>query len=258
MSDSTLADHAIKRHPKFYSDDTMVVIRVEDTLFRVHKHLLLKSETFSDMFKVPKVTNNKPEEGSSPDHPIDLISVSVSDFEALLTVLYAGYHPTHPGQLTPNFEPFLLTAAFRLVQMWNFSDLRTYLLPLVEGALDDVDRIVFAREFDIQNWLAPAHKNLCERPKPITTEEARKLGIDSLLFISRMRELFRPPGSADTFHCQSCAGVSYIGATRTCTVCNQSAYPSYCRVTHAHTASTTKALTTKVDQWIANSCVWKE
>lgn len=63
--------------------------KIEDTLFNVHKYQLVKSETFSDMFNLPKEESDEPEEGSSPEHPIVMRGVSASDFEALLTVLYA-------------------------------------------------------------------------------------------------------------------------------------------------------------------------
>ncbi|KAH7338076.1 hypothetical protein B0J17DRAFT_660678 [Rhizoctonia solani] len=251
---------ATKRHCKFYLEDAqLVVLQVEDTLFRVHKRLLLKSETFSDMFKVPKGTDDEKEEGTS-DHPIVLKGVAASDFEALLATLYASYHPTHPGQIAPGLENSVLLAAFRLVHMWNFSDLRVYLLPVVEGALGDIDRILFAREFDVQSWLAPAHKNLCQRPEPLTIEEAKKLGFDSLLLISRMREMFRPPGvaSASTMICcQSCAGVNGSGSTMVCTTCNQSSQ-CYSRVTTKHSASTTTALNAKINQWVVDGCVLKD
>ncbi|CAE6451034.1 unnamed protein product, partial [Rhizoctonia solani] len=75
----------VKRHAEFCFDNTLV----EDTLFNIHKYQLLKSETFSDMFKVPKVKDGEPEEGSSLDHPIVMESVKASDFGALLRVLYA-------------------------------------------------------------------------------------------------------------------------------------------------------------------------
>jgi hypothetical protein len=65
--------------------------KVEDTLFNVHKYQLLKSETFSDMFKVPRGADGNPEEGASSEHPIVMQGVTASDFEALLTVLYARW-----------------------------------------------------------------------------------------------------------------------------------------------------------------------
>ncbi|KAH7338077.1 hypothetical protein B0J17DRAFT_717739 [Rhizoctonia solani] len=254
---STSKTLATKRHSKFYFDNTLIVIQVEDTLFNVHKYQLLKSETFSDMFTMPKEASKEPEEGSSPERPILLEGVTASDFEALLTVLYASHFSSH--QPTP--EASLIIPAFRLANMWNFSDLRSYLLPLAETNLSDIDKIVFAREFDIQNWLAPAHQHLCERPESLTTDEARKLGVDSLLLIFRMREQFRPSRPADapaTYFCTSCTSVSYTSSTYTCAACGARTGPCYQHLASAHSNTTTAALTTKINRWVANGCVLKE
>ncbi|ELU35843.1 BTB domain-containing protein [Rhizoctonia solani AG-1 IA] len=86
---------AVKRHSEFFFDNTLVAIQVEDTLFNVHKYQLLKSETFSDMFKAPKAEDGEPEEGSSPECPIIMDGVNASDFVALLKVLYASQSPKH-------------------------------------------------------------------------------------------------------------------------------------------------------------------
>ncbi|CAE6469466.1 unnamed protein product [Rhizoctonia solani] len=94
------------------------------------------------MFKLPKGRADEPEEGSSPDHPIIMEGVTASDFVALLKVLYARNQPV--------LEASLIIPAFRLVNMWNFSELCTYLLPLAGKNLDDIDKIMFAREFRIK------------------------------------------------------------------------------------------------------------
>ncbi|CAE6424807.1 unnamed protein product [Rhizoctonia solani] len=133
-------------HPNFFFDNVLVAIQIENTLFNVHKYQLAKWEVFSDMFKMPKPEGHKSEEGSSPERPIVIEGVAASDFAALLTVLYASYFSTN--QPTP--EAALVIPAFRLANMFDFSDLRAYLLPLAEKNLDDVDKIIFAREFDIK------------------------------------------------------------------------------------------------------------
>ncbi|CAE6470353.1 unnamed protein product [Rhizoctonia solani] len=150
---SSSASRTIKQHPKFFFDNILVAIQIEDTLFNVHKYQLAKSEVFSDMFQMPKPEGDQPEEGSSPEHPIIIEGVAASDFAALLTVLYASQFSSN--QPTPDAP--LIIPAFRLANMFDFSELRAYLLPLAEEKLGDVDKIVFAREFDIKEWLAPAH-----------------------------------------------------------------------------------------------------
>ncbi|CAE6450665.1 unnamed protein product [Rhizoctonia solani] len=245
---------ATRRHSKFYLEDALIVIQVENTLFRVHKHQLLKSETFSDMFKVASVKNNEPEEGSSPDHPIIMDGVAASDFEALLTVLYASYHSTRPDQPAPEFGNHSIIAAFRLVHMWDFSDLRDYLLPLVERALDDVERIVFAREHGIQSWVVPALVKLCQRFEPLTTEEARKLGLDTVLIISHMREMFRSirpsghHGDPESLYCRDCAGFDRQSseATYKCYACNRQSIGARYYHVSGRDGATTEALTAKI------------
>lgn len=90
------------------------------------------------------------------------------------------------NQLVP--EATLIIPAFRLANKWNFSELRAYLIPYAEKVLNDVDKIAFAREFDIKDWLAPALTKLCKRKEPLNSEEAFKLGVDSVLLVSRIRE----------------------------------------------------------------------
>ncbi|CAE6451054.1 unnamed protein product [Rhizoctonia solani] len=93
------------------------------------------------MFIVPKVTSGNPEEGSSPEHPIKMEGIKASGFAALLKVLYAGQFSA--PQLEP--EPSLIIPAFRLANMWGFSNLRTTLLPLAEKHLSDIDKILLQK-----------------------------------------------------------------------------------------------------------------
>ncbi|KAF8600047.1 hypothetical protein BDV93DRAFT_525605, partial [Ceratobasidium sp. AG-I] len=214
-----------KRHSKFYFDNTLIVILIEDTLFNVHKYQLMKSETFSDMFKIANESNQENEEGLSPENPIVMSGMKASDFEALLTVLYATRFSTYQ----PDPEAALIIPAFRLANMWNFSDLRSYLLPLAEKVLSDVDKIVFSREFDVKDWLAPAHTRLCRRKEALSSEEASKLGVESLLVIYRVREenlnvpkaLIQCSSHATTTqqrYCSSCGGYAAFPVTTTATM----------------------------------------
>jgi hypothetical protein len=92
--------------------------------------------------------------------------------------------------------------------MWNFGELRSLLVPLAEKVLDDVDKIVYSREFGVAEWLAPAHVQLCMRDAPLTKDEATKLGFDSLLIISHLREKARATYTAQSYNsgsrCYSC------------------------------------------------------
>lgn len=241
---------ATKRHPKFYFDNTLLVLQVEDTLFNVHKYQLLKSKVFADMFEAAQAD---PDEGSSPENPIIIEEVLASEFECLLTVLYA----THFSTNQPAPEASLIIPAFRLANKWAFEDIRNYLIPLAEKEMSDVDKIVFGREFDIGSWLGPAHTNLCLRNEPITEAEAAKLGTNSLAFISRVREELHyriiPPG---TRTCCNCAGYSIIHGSLDvlCQTCGDSSYV----LTGPSDQPKRNEITEKVKKWVENGCVPSE
>ncbi|KDN37629.1 hypothetical protein RSAG8_10034, partial [Rhizoctonia solani AG-8 WAC10335] len=146
--------------------------------------------------------------------------------------------------------------------MFNFPELQKYLLPLAEKNLDDVDKIVFAREFDIKEWLAPAHIRLCQREDHLSAEEARKLQVDSVLMISRMRDQYRTRSSAattGTVYCRNCIGVQYYGhGGYTCGHCQTNAQAHYLLYNGPGTMTVeTKindpALETEVKKWVEDS-----
>ncbi|CAE6470323.1 hypothetical protein ACGC1H_005946 [Rhizoctonia solani] len=265
QTSSAESPEKIERHPEFFFDNTLIAIQVEKTLFNVHKYLLVKSEVFSEMFSGFKIEDDEPQPGSSPEHPIVIHGAAASDFAALLKILYANHFSSNK----PTPEGSLIIPAFRLANLLNFSELRTFLLPHAENNLGDVDKIVFAREFDIKDWLAPAHIRLCQRSSPLSTEEARKLGVDSVLLVWRMREQHRdkPSGSTSNFiasqtYCYACTGLTYIGSGNTCKACNGSY--GYLRCDGAgkmvQTISTTTdntAIEAGVKKWVEDGCIMK-
>ncbi|KAG9096901.1 hypothetical protein FRC06_008205 [Ceratobasidium sp. 370] len=214
----------VQKRSRFYFDDSLVVIQVvyyslyswdyiaqltetqciqvEDTHFKVHKSQLLKSETFRDMFSLGDATPVSGE--GSENNPIKLSGIQPDDFEKLLTMLYTFHYSNDK----PAEDASLLMPALRLANMWNFSELRALLIPLAEKTLGDVDKIVYAREFGATEWLAPAHVQLCMRDTPLTKEEAAKVGMDSLLIISHLREkallTHTQPPQTGSCGCASC------------------------------------------------------
>ncbi|EUC54202.1 BTB/POZ domain protein [Rhizoctonia solani AG-3 Rhs1AP] len=250
----TEAPDAIAPHPQFFLDNTLVAIQIEKTLFNVHKYQLIKSEVFSEMFNNSKGEGDEPEPGSSPEHPIVIKGVAAADFAALLQVLYESHFSRN--QHVP--QPPLIIPSFRLANLLNFSELRAYLLPLAEKNLDDVDKINFAREFDIKEWLAPAHVRLCQREKPLNTEEARKLGVDSVLILWRMRGQYRARSKNGQMYCYTCAGITYTGNNYTCQGCNGAHGAGYLRqdgpgsIPVAVDASSVAA---EINKWVEDDCI---
>ncbi|KAJ7049525.1 hypothetical protein C8F01DRAFT_1183078 [Mycena amicta] len=110
------------RHSEFYFDtDTLCVIRVEDTLFKVHTFLLTQASTvFSNLFELPQGTLTT--EGTSDANPIVLAGDSASDFEGLLMYLYASPsiapQNIHISELQPILGVFRLAHKYEMTS-WN-------------------------------------------------------------------------------------------------------------------------------------------
>nr|GAT47640.1 predicted protein [Mycena chlorophos] len=75
-------------HPEFYlKADPLCVIRVENTIFKVHRYLLTQaSPVFASMFELPQ--GDLCVEGTSEEAPIVLAGDSAKDFGALMKYLY--------------------------------------------------------------------------------------------------------------------------------------------------------------------------
>ncbi|KAF8598506.1 hypothetical protein BDV93DRAFT_498621 [Ceratobasidium sp. AG-I] len=197
------------------------------------------------MFEIGGEGKQDNEEGSSPENPIIMSEVAASDFEALLTILYASRFSTSE----PDPDASVIVPAFRLANMWNFIELRSSLLPLAEKALGDIDKILFGRQFNVEQWLEPAHTNLCQRPEPLTTDEAMKLGIHSVLLISHMREEFHPAKVASGLtSCGSCLGYN-LNSNRWCSDCSCHSIQLIAKpISH-------NKVQEKVKKWVKNGCV---
>ncbi|QRV78371.1 The BTB (BR-C, ttk and bab)/POZ (Pox virus and Zinc finger) domain [Ceratobasidium sp. AG-Ba] len=214
----------------------------------VPKYHLLKSEVFSDMFSTAQEDLS---EGSSADRPIVLGGVSAADFESLLNVLYAPRFSSSEPDLDPHFIP-----AFRLARKWSFKDFEGLLLHHLEEQLGDIDKIIFAREFDLKEWIISSHVKLCERAEPLTSKEAEKLGVQSVLLLSRLREekayqVRQVPRPTVEWICAPCLGYEQKcgGATWQCYQCRANGL-HVLRRTSQVALPTDKDTKQKVEQWI--------
>ncbi|KZT19975.1 hypothetical protein NEOLEDRAFT_1076570 [Neolentinus lepideus HHB14362 ss-1] len=84
-----MASKQLVRDDKYYRADGDCVIRVENTLFKVHRFLLGRdSSAFQDMFSFP-TSDKEVAEGSNDENPVQLVGDTVEQFRWLLSVLYA-------------------------------------------------------------------------------------------------------------------------------------------------------------------------
>ncbi|KAJ7280350.1 hypothetical protein C8J57DRAFT_123943 [Mycena rebaudengoi] len=87
--DATLVDiPKVVRDPEYYREDGDCKIRVENTLFSIHRFLLARdSSAFETMFQLPQGTQSP--QGSTDVDPIVLTGDTTEEFRALCWALYA-------------------------------------------------------------------------------------------------------------------------------------------------------------------------
>ena len=87
------------------------------------------------------------------------------------------------------FDLSVLTSALRLATIYDHPELRSFALGKLEKlSLSAVERVRFARDFDIPAWEEAAYVELCERDEAIGSAEASALGMDAFVQVARIRE----------------------------------------------------------------------
>ncbi|KAH9925026.1 uncharacterized protein BXZ73DRAFT_50119 [Epithele typhae] len=184
------------RHPHFYKTEGMVVLKVEGSLYRVHKYLL---EQQSEFFR-QIICEDRDAMGHTDDHPLPLPeTITQQAFDCLLNFLYSGIYD--PQSIAIPDWVILLRIATRL----QFPKVRAYAVRELSArrcALSPVDALVLAKEHDIPAWCAPAYADLVRRTAPLSEDEAERLGARAAVRVARAREVLRAEEFAQHQHRQ--------------------------------------------------------
>jgi len=186
------------RHHPFYFEDGTVVLRMQNTLFKIHQHFLTRhSPVFKDLFTL---NNPSSDEGMDDDHPIFLPGDDPVDFCRLLHVFYRD----DPIKI-PNFtaEQWLSVLVFSTkYDMATIRESTIEQLQIVSPRLDPIRQIVAARKFDCAVLVDEPIQALVTRAERLTLEEMGSLPIADLHAIVDRRE-----GRAG-FRCSWCSCTS--------------------------------------------------
>ncbi|KAF8760746.1 Mediator complex subunit Med5 [Rhizoctonia solani] len=92
--------------------------------------------------------------------------------------------------VAPKFNSDTLISALRIGTRYGCPDMRNFAITQLESRFQSppIDRIKLSDEFNIPNWAIPAFIELCQRTEPISQREARILGAERLVEVSRIRE----------------------------------------------------------------------
>ncbi|RPD60640.1 hypothetical protein L227DRAFT_575239 [Lentinus tigrinus ALCF2SS1-6] len=170
------------RHSTFYLEDEMVILRVENTLFRVHRYFLERDSTFFKDFFQKMLGHGA---GRTDDTAVRLKDVSRREFECLLAFLYNGPSSAQSASIL-NLVLLLSTAS-----ALSFPAARAHAISALDAAsppLDPVERVFLAEKYAIPAWLRPAYVALCSRAHALEDAEAEVLGLQTMARLARARE----------------------------------------------------------------------
>ncbi|TFK52351.1 hypothetical protein OE88DRAFT_1698157 [Heliocybe sulcata] len=122
------------RDDKYYRADGDCIIKVENTLFKIHRFLLARdSSAFQNMFSFP--TNDKEVvEGSSDEYPVPLIGDTAEKFRVLLSVMYALPLELQAYNSTTAAIDSLMTIA-EMTNKYHFTTMETWAVDALHNVL---------------------------------------------------------------------------------------------------------------------------
>ncbi|CCO27235.1 hypothetical protein BN14_01271 [Rhizoctonia solani AG-1 IB] len=159
--------------------DGDIELKVNNTTFKSHKHLLNDFARLREMIKGM-------ERYSSGGSCITIYrdERGVDDFKNMFKILYASLIK---GPF--EFDAPTLVSSLRLATSYEYPELRKFSVDRLESAnLSAIQRIELAREFDLSGWDERAFQELVERSEPITKDEAKVIGFERFEELARARE----------------------------------------------------------------------
>ncbi|KAG8921006.1 hypothetical protein FRC01_000489 [Tulasnella sp. 417] len=213
MSSDNTRHSPLPRHPRYYGSDHLT-FAVDGYLFQLPVRRLKESKYFQDMLGSEHLGDSL--EGRSDKHPIALGGITSYHMESFVDILDARVFDKEIKR-----EWKQLAAALHLATMWEFQEIRMRLVNdmsqiIINGGIDPLDRIEVSIQCRVSDWLHPAYQELCDRTEPVTTEEAKRLGMDRLAAIYRVRDRRHANSAAQNAYLatQNRSGCGYCGRNR--------------------------------------------
>ena len=75
------------------------------------------------------------------------------------------------------------TSILALADRWSFASIRDLSIAQLALLASPADKVSLGRRYAITSWLTDAYLALCLRADPLSTEEARRLGVDEVMKI---------------------------------------------------------------------------
>ncbi len=142
-------------------------------------------------------------DGLSDDRPLLLEGIKRDDFRSFLRALYPPCVVTNTlsrrtdrrtrsssciGEALQLTEPEW-ASVLSLAHMWSFQRIRKLAIDELSNCnVDEIRKVELAHRFDIEEWYHAAYTALVRRERPLSYEEAARLGLDFAFKMGRVRE----------------------------------------------------------------------
>ncbi|KII91629.1 hypothetical protein PLICRDRAFT_173450 [Plicaturopsis crispa FD-325 SS-3] len=164
-------------HSEYYIQDGMTEFLVENRLFRVDSHFLIReSEKLRSIIMRPR---------EAGDSTIALSGVTCAEFESLMDFFYHGMHDDFDLTLAE------WSAVLAIATHFDMAKIRERAIAEIGRSaetLDPVDKILLAKKYGVEAWLAPAYVVLCRRENALEESEAQRLGLETTVKMFQARE----------------------------------------------------------------------
>jgi len=144
-------------------------------LFKGYEHLPLISSQLQNLGPVTK---------RHPRHPTVLKDITVPAWDNLLTVLDARAF----GKPTKELDEINWESVMEAATKFGFEDVQQQAITALERHLTPFAKINLGFKFKNQCWIYESYREICERDKSLTFDEAELLGLRRVTAISRIRD----------------------------------------------------------------------
>ncbi|KLO04091.1 hypothetical protein SCHPADRAFT_947986, partial [Schizopora paradoxa] len=170
----------VERHPFLYFQDGSIVIRADNTLYKVFASILSdRSQVFRDCFSLPRPQLHG--DGLDDENPV-LLPDSAFDVNNLFHFLFSVR-----SELALDEEH--MASLLQISHKYGVQEARDHAINALDTMvqLTPVKRISLARACEVDYWLEPAFRDLLKGPLDLTLEEAKLIGITNFYLISRAK-----------------------------------------------------------------------
>jgi len=161
---------ALSKHPRFWYEDGNLEIQLENTDYKLHRHLFDRATNFPALWDF------------GDDEPCYLAE-SKTDFDRLLSVLYPADYSEHECKTAEEWTSVLL-----LADKWKIPDIRRLAIKQLALCAGPVEKIALGHRYHVTEWLGPAYLTLAMRKEPVSSAEGAKMGVEALVRISALKD----------------------------------------------------------------------